>query len=261
MARPRIDSFQVTPAQADPGNTVTLTWKADGKRATLCPSARYVLFTRDECRPVDLSGSMTFTVPANVAGNRTIDFLLTVEGEEGSTPEVWQTSVAMKCATTWFFSDEPQAGVCPRTPIHTAAAMQRFERGTMIWLEQLGRTLILQEAPIVEGDIRKRADVLHDPLQVIREPAATAQPPEGLYAPEGRFGLVWRGDVEGSPGYREALGWALAPEHTYEGLYQCDDARPSGGYSWQMCYLEGPEGEVYTLHPLGGWYLSDERAE
>jgi hypothetical protein len=259
-ARPTIDSFQVTPAQAEPGDTVTLTWDAGGKQATLCPSARYVLFTSDDCRPVELAGSMTFTLPPDPAGNRTIDFILTVEGEEDTRPEVWQASVALKCSTTWFFSDEPQAGVCPRAAIRTSAAAQRFERGTMIWLERLGRYLILQEAPVVEGEARKRVDVLHDPLRVIRDSPAPGQPPAGLYAPESGFGLVWRGDVQGSPGYVQALGWALAPEYAYEGLYQCDDALPSGGRSWQICYLEGPDGEVYVLHPLGGWYLLDERS-
>jgi len=35
------------------------------------------------------------------------------------------------------------------------------------------------------------------------------RPPPGLYAPQSGFGLVWCGDVAGSPGYRERLGWAL----------------------------------------------------
>jgi hypothetical protein len=72
------------------------------------------------------------------------------------------------------------------------------------------------------------------------------------------FGLVWRGDVSNSPGYRETLGWALAPEFGYEAIFQCDDALPSGGRSWQTCYLKGPDDEIIVFHPLGGWYLLSE---
>ena len=69
------------------------------------------------------------------------------------------------------------------------------------------------------------------------------------------FGLVWRGDVAQSPGFHQQLGWALAPEFGYDAILQCDDAVPSGGRSWQTCYLKGPGGEVIMLHPLGGWQL------
>jgi hypothetical protein len=92
---------------------------------------------------------MTFTLPQDVAGNSFIHFVLIVEGTNapGAVPqsEMWQVSVALRCDKTWFFSDEPPAdrqppaGICPRDPIRSHAAAQRFERGTMIWLEQPGR--------------------------------------------------------------------------------------------------------------------------
>ena len=70
--------------------------------------------------------------------------------------------------------------------------------------------------------------------------------------------MRWRGDAAGSPGYRKSLGWALAPEFGYETIWQCDDAPPSGGRSWQTCMLRGPEGEVIVLDPLHRWTLWDE---
>ena len=258
-ANPQILSFEVTPTWSDPGDTVTLTWEAHGDRATICPSARFVLFTSNDCQPVPLSGTTTFTIPLEATGFQFIDLLLNVETHGSSPPEVvGQVSVALKCHTTWFFSDEPQAGVCPNEPTRSYAAAQRFERGTMIWLEQLGRYIILDETLLQEQDARKQVHYVHDPLEIIRDTSAEINPPEGLYAPESGFGLVWRGDVSNSPGYRETLGWALAPEFGYEAILQCDDALPSGGRSWQTCYLNGPDDEVIVFHPLGGWYLLSE---
>ncbi len=259
-ANPQILSFEVTPPWIDPGDTVTLTWEAHGDRATICPSARFVLFTSDDCQQVPLSGVMTFTIPLEATGFHFIDLLLNVETHGSLSPNVVeQVSVALKCHTTWFFSDEPQAGVCPTEPIRSYAAAQRFERGTMIWIEQLGRYVVLDETLLQEQDVRKQVDYVHDPLEIIRDTSAEIKPPEGFYAPESGFGLVWRGDVSNSPGYREKLGWALAPEFGYGAIFQCDDALPSGGRSWQTCYLKGPDDEVIVFHPLGGWYLLGER--
>jgi hypothetical protein len=78
-----------------------------------------------------------------------------------------------------------------------------------------------------------------------------------LYAPEGTFGLIWRGDIGHSPDYREMLGWALAPEFPFETIWQCDDGLPSG--SGQTCYLQGPDTEVIRFHRLGGWSLLSEQ--
>ena len=55
--------------------------------------------------------------------------------------------------------------------------------------------------------------------------------------------------------------WALVPAFTFESVYQCDDALPSGGISWQTCHLQGPDDEVYVFHPLGGWHLLGERTQ
>jgi hypothetical protein len=129
----------------------------------------------------------------------------------------------------------------------------------MIWVKQLGRYFLLSNTILFEGDARKRLDYVHDPLDIIRDTSAEIISPAGLYVPVSGFGLIWRGDVSQSAGYREVLGWALAPEFGYDTMYQCDDARPSGGYNWNFCYLRGPGGEVSVLHPQGGWYLLGER--
>jgi hypothetical protein len=128
----------------------------------------------------------------------------------------------------------------------------------MIWLEEPGRYYLLQDTPLQEDEDRNRLDIISDPLDIVRDTSSEIEAPPGLYAPVSGFGLVWRDDVAQSPGFREELGWALAPEFGYGAILQCDDARPSGGRSWQTCYLEGPEGNVLVLHPLGGWDLWEQ---
>lgn len=123
----------------------------------------------------------------------------------------------------------------------------------MIWLAQSGHYFILEETLLFPGESRKQAHHVYDPLEIISDTSVDIQPPPGLYAPQSGFGLVWRGDVANAPGYRQALGWALAPEFAYETIYQCDNALPSGGRSWRTCYLKGPDGETIAFHPLGGW--------
>jgi len=264
--QPQVLSFGVFPTEVDLGDEVVLTWEAIGERAVLCPSARFVLFTNDDCRVVAPSGAITFTIPLEAAGFQFIHFSLTARAEDATDSSPWQVSVALKCPLTWFFSDEPQAGICPTEPVESAAAAQRFERGTMIWLQQPGRYYVLEDALLHEQDVRKQLGVIQDPLEVVRDTSSGVIPPEGLYAPVSGFGLLWRGDVAGiaaragdSTGYREALGWALVPEFTYDAILQCDDALPSGGRSWQTCYLKGPGDEIIVLHPLGGWYRLGER--
>jgi hypothetical protein len=127
----------------------------------------------------------------------------------------------------------------------------------MIWIEQLGRYIILDQVSLGTQDARRPVYYVNDPLDIVRDTSAEIAPPVRLYAAEGRFGLVWRGDVSNSPGYRETLGWALAPEFGYEAIWQCDNGLPSG--SWQTCYLQGPDTEVIVFHLLGGWYLLGEQ--
>jgi hypothetical protein len=255
----RVLAFSVSPAAVDPGDEVVLTWETVGERAILCPSARFVLFTQDDCRLISPGGEITFTIPLEAYGFQFVYFSLTAQAEGIPDSSPWQVSVALKCRRTWFFTEEPQAGICPTEPVESAAVAQRFERGTMIWLEELGRTYVLEDALVHEQDVRKRLAVVLDPLEAVRDASSEVRPPEGLYAPAGGFGILWRGDLRDSIGYREVLGWALAPEFGYDAILQCDDALASGGRSWRTCYLEGPDGEIVVLHPLGGWHLMGER--
>jgi hypothetical protein len=258
VVEPQIALFWASPTVVSPGEPILLSWDAQGERASICPSARFVLFTRDDCWQVALAGTETFTIPLEAGGNRSIGFLLTVHAEGATEPAVGYASVAFRCHTTWFYSDDPQSGICPLEPTPSFAAAQRFERGWMIWIERLGRYVILEDEPLQEGEYRRRVTYVHDPLDVTGDTSEGVTAPDGFYAPVSGFGLLWRGDTVNLPAYREALGWALGPEFGYETVHQCDDALPSGGRSWQTCCLSGPQGDVVVLDPLGRWYLLGE---
>jgi len=256
----QIMAFDVAPVQANPGDTVTLHWQAQGDRATLCPDSRYALFTPADCFNVPVSGTHSFVIPSDVKGNKTIEFVLTVSGAAGSSAKQG-TSVAMNCRQMWFFSTEPQAGVCPQNVIRTQAAFQSFERGLMIWLKEPGRYFILENQNVAPGDIRRPLSVIADPLSLTRNTEGSVKPPAGLYAPTSGFGLIWRGDVSQSTGFRDQLGWALQPEAGYEAAYQCDDALPSGGRVWQTCYLTLPDGQIIATLSTGAWFWREEQVQ
>jgi hypothetical protein len=101
----------------------------------------------------------------------------------------------------------------PGTQFPTTVAIQHFERGHMIdMIVQVpgshGATVtektiyILYEA----GDTQRVTD-FYNPAEP--QPAPLSPPP-GLYEPQAGFGKAWRE----TPGARERLGWATAPEAT-----------------------------------------------
>lgn len=93
-----------------------LTWQATGATAVICPgSARFELFTVDDCCDVTLDGTLDFPTPALVTVQHTpLDFTLTVRGA-GQTA-VAQVEVAVRRHTPWFFAAElaaPGWALCP----------------------------------------------------------------------------------------------------------------------------------------------------
>lgn len=144
----------------------------------------------------------------------------------------------------------PEVLGCPDRPQRTdiPAAIQRFERGEMIWLKP---GIVQAPAVILPSTI----------LAYIQNPAAPhptfagpftdrwlerqdpdypdVTPPAGYYAPWRGFGKVW---VE-NPELAEALGWARDPEsHPRRADYQV----MTGGVLVRL-YEEGTTGVVYAF--------------
>lgn len=95
-------------------------------------------------------------------------------------------------------------------------AIQPFERGLMIWLDQLQEDyiyLLVYGADEKHGTWQRYADTYRE-----GEPeSAGLTPPEGLLEPIRGFGRLWREELGGPDA---AIGWALAQEQGYVGAMQ-----------------------------------------
>ncbi len=256
---PGIQSITASPDAIKAGETVTISWQANGERAQICPTTNTFMevFSEQDCVDVPLSGSLDYVIPPEVTDSfPTIRFTLTVEA--GSPPEIYinQVDIPIKCDRTWFFSDEQLVSYCPVEPITAHTAIQTFEHGTMIWVEPRGEYLIMTDRVWENGT--QQLFIVHDPLDVIADTSGEIQPPDGLFAPQGGFGSIWRGDVSNTQyfeeNFRDVLGWALGPESYYEAIYQCNKIPGGRAITHALCHMLNPDGKVITFHPNGGWY-------
>jgi hypothetical protein len=128
------------------------------------------------------------------------------------------------------------------------AAQQQFEHGFMIWHEATrsdetkpGGTIYVfyEDGECEQFDDNWRADEpQNDP---------TLTPPKGLYQPIRGFGKVWRENER----IREKLGWAIAPEQGFTGVWQ--DANPASLSSTQA-YIQTIDGRIIALnHGPSNW--------
>lgn len=257
--QPHLTSFMTEPEAVHQGETITLKWTGVGDKATLCPTARYSYFTAADCQAVAASGSLTVDLPDDLPPSYAPGYILTIE-RDGQTAD-YNIAIRLYCERNWFYSSEQPLGpICPQAAQPTAAAAQHFEHGTMLWLETPGVYYILTGSPLDAADTYHSYPLLGaaDPLNVTQDTSGSVTAPAGLFAPESGFGLLWRGDTNPAlSDLDEQLGWATAPEFAYQTTLQCDDAPPSGGRSWQSCYLQGPAGEVIYILPAnyGQWQL------
>lgn len=158
--------------------------------------------------------------------------------------------IAYACRYEWFTT--PAADLCPAgAPIITEAAAEPFERGYMLYLTNPGLYIVLNYDDH-EAGTDGRYYRISDPLTILDDTADRVSPPEGLYAPESGFGLVWRGDVLNGY-YRTEIGWATEPEFGFTTTFQCDNATSQ----WQFCYVNHPSGNTIVLHPLGTWWYQN----
>ena len=97
--------------------------------------------------------------------------------------------------------------------------------------------------------------------KAVADTSGEIQPPGGLFAPQGGFGLIWRGDVSNTEyfeeNFREVMGWALGPESYYEATYQCNRIPSGCAITHARCHMLDPDGRLITFHPNGGWYQAE----
>jgi len=145
------------------------------------------------------AGVITFTVPVSAGTLSPLRMALNVDGQLRGL-----NLLLITCDIPWFF--EPRPDRCLYEPAtETPAAIQRFEKGAMIWL-QADQTIW-----VFHNDTERveRFNDLFIEGSPESDPAIVA--PSGKMQPVRGFGLVWRT----SPQVRSQLGWAIAPEQGY----------------------------------------------
>jgi hypothetical protein len=138
---------------------------------------------------------------------------------------------------------------CPSTEVrYPQAAQQQFEHGFMIWhaVTQPDETAPGGTIYVFYDD--GKCEQFDDTWQANEpeyDPALT--PPEGLYQPVRGFGKAWRENE----GIREKLGWAVASEQGFTGIWQ--DASPSS-LSATHEYIQTIDGRIIGLsHGPSNW--------
>lgn len=177
-------------------------------------------------RPPSGTPAPTFTPTPSVTPTMTPSPTLSV------TPGPSPTSTP--CAHTWFFT-APVPDRCAEGPaLRSVAAAESFERGRMIWIQATDNHYVF--IGLTSGSFRKFAGPLPgDPNNRIGTP-----PPPGTFEPVSGFGLIWRGEVPGSEGVRDQIGWALEPEFNYTAIQQCEVKVGDV----QKCFLSLPNGAL-----------------
>ena len=240
-----IQSFEITPAELDPGDPVTLIWQTTAEQVTLNrldAEGRIAEFWE-----VPPGGTMDFTTREDMRNH--ITFMLSARA--GELQETASATAILRCPVTWFFDNPPDE--CPAAaPLISNGAAEHFERGLMIWMEQTGQIFVFyDDGGRYGGFIYRAYEAVPDAWSPgMPEDDPSIVPPEGLYQPVRGFGVAWR-EPEGVYYHRrERLGWAVEPEFPITTAYQCNSAP-----RYATCYLQGPDG-VIVLEPEGtGWHL------
>jgi len=234
-----IHTFEANVDIADPGETITLTWRWSGADTG---TIYHLMATGQLSLPtweVEPTGSLTYTIAPERRNFDTFALFLNSEGEGVVAQDTLQ--ISLRCPDEWFFSPAPD--ICPAAPaVFSDGAEQHFEHGVMLWNRAEGRIYVLFEEPSREWraytDEWEEGDPVSDP---------GIDPPSGLYQPVRGFGLVWREE----PNVRDRLGWAVHPEQGYETALQS-----TSHVRYRDLYIRALGGGVWKLGPNGSsWEL------
>ncbi|MBL8096243.1 MAG: LysM peptidoglycan-binding domain-containing protein [Anaerolineales bacterium] len=167
------------------------------------------------------------------------------------------TASATPCSSAWFFTPAPVG--CPEAAATTSSgALQRFERGQMLWISVTDRYYLLFNAGALPTDSRMSFIELGT---LVLKPNASPDnrvletPPPGLVQPISGFGLIWRDEVVadlaqlGGLTMRQAIGWGLESEYSLATAIQCGFIET---YSGRVCFVQASGQRVIALGQESG---------
>ena len=231
---PVIVQFEANVTEADPGQTITLTWHTTNTTEVtlfhLLPTGQFGEFWE-----VTAVSAMTYTI--SISARNESRFLLMAGNSQGVFVQAGVT-IHLTCPHEWFFVPGPDS-CAAQAPLWSPAAEQSFEAGTMIWIEAFNLIYVLfadeqQRQWQAYPDEWQEGDPIDDP---------SLEPPPDRYQPQRGFGLVWREQPE----VKERLGWAILPEVGYETAVQ---TTAYGKYN-DLYILAADESHVWRLGPEG----------
>ncbi len=233
--QPSISYFRSSDEQAEPGDTVTVEWMTSNAITVtlwhLAPTGQFGRYW-----DVPKSGSFDYIIDLNERNYSRFALFASIDADNS---EMATLSILLNCPDDWFFSQAPD--ICPAfQALSSAGAVQQFESGFMIWIEEEEHIYVLFDDSGSPG-WNTYVDQW-DPSDPDRDP--TLLPPDDLYQPVRGFGRVWREE----PGVRDRLGWAVNEEQGYSTIIQ------------RTSYAK--YNETYILALDGGvWRLLPERSE
>lgn len=180
------------------------------------------------------AGVITFTVPVSAGTLSPLRMTLNVDGQLRGL-----NLLTIACDFPWFFEPRPD-GCLYVPPVETPAAIQRFERGVMVWL---GRTKSIYVLQVPNNLVERYNDAFVDGMM---ESDASIAAPAGKLQPVRGFGNVWRSN----PWVMNTLGWAIESERGYTA---CTGMSFSGTRNTRT-YITLPEGNVLEIGSNYGPY-------
>jgi hypothetical protein len=175
---PVISDLSVSPNEANVGDTVTLTWDAEGDQTTLQIQNQF----GNTVSQVNLPprGSQQVVIPDSI---RTLAvFRLNVT--RGGLTESRSVAVDLGCDGLFFFAaGRIDGSICPEgQPSTSTGRYQPFQRGTMLWIPQKDRVYFLYSGSQNGLFSRLEQQTLTGTLPV---------QPSGQFLPEEEFAGVW----------------------------------------------------------------------
>ncbi len=215
-------SFTVSAEDLPPaGKRLTFRWRTTGATSATIWSSTQMRSPRSWAATPTNEGSLTVEVPLTFYR----DPRMTLVARDTAGNEVSASvDVPWACRYSYFFPTDSRA--CPAYEASaTWAAEESFERGRMIWLQEVRTESAVYPKVILvfynDGRFEKHPDTWTE-----GEPESDPSivPPAGLYQPIRGFGKLWRTNAA----VRDRLGWATAPEQGFNTFWQMQMAESIG---------------------------------